>query len=61
MIAGVSLCFLGGPPTDLKHMANRPEWKGQTLKKNIWENFEIVSHNTINKAFFQISMLFLKE
>ena len=28
-----SLCFMGGPPTDLKNMADRQEWKGQRFKK----------------------------
>ncbi len=33
MIAGASLWLMGGPPTDLKNMADRQEWKGQRFKK----------------------------
>ncbi len=35
MIAGAWLWFMGGPPTDLKNMADCQEWKGQRFKKNI--------------------------
>ena len=31
IIAGAWLWFMGGPPTDLKNMADRQEWKGQRL------------------------------
>ncbi len=33
MIAGASLWLMGGPPTDLKNMADCQEWKGQRFKK----------------------------
>ena len=33
MIAGAWLWFMGGPPTDLKNMADCQEWKGQRFKK----------------------------
>ncbi len=33
MIAGASLWLMGGPPTDLKNMADCQERKGQRLKK----------------------------
>ena len=33
MIAGASLWLIGGPPADLKNMADCQEWKGQRLKK----------------------------
>ena len=33
MIAGASLWLIGGPPTDLKNMADCQEWKGQRFKK----------------------------
>ena len=35
IIDGASLCFMGGPPTDLKNMADRQEWKGQ-ISIYIW-------------------------
>ncbi len=28
IIAGASLCSMGGPPTDLKNMTDYQEWKG---------------------------------
>ena len=33
MIAGATLWLMGGPPTDLKNMADCQEWKGQRFKK----------------------------
>ncbi len=33
IIADAWLWFMGGPPTDLKNMANRQEWKRQRFKK----------------------------
>ncbi len=52
MIAGVSLCFLGGPPTDLKHLANRSEWKGQTLKKTYRKTLKLFHTIQSTKHFF---------
>ncbi len=65
IIAGASGCFKGGPPTDLKNMANRQEWKGQSFinKKTCDKAFfnkKIVSHNIM--CFFQsIFFNFFKE
>ncbi len=33
IIAGASLCFKGGPPTDLKNMVASQGWKGQSINK----------------------------
>ncbi len=30
-MAGASLCFMGGPPIELKNMADRQDWKGQSF------------------------------
>ncbi len=56
IIAGASLCFMGGPPTDLKNMADRQEWKGQSfLQKTCIIAFiikKIISHNMMQSIFF---------
>ena len=33
---------MGGPPTDLKNMADRPEWKGQSFFKKICKKAFII-------------------
>ncbi len=61
IIAGASLCFMGGPPTDLKNMADRQEWKGYSFnKKNMQESFynnKNISHNMMQSIF----SIFFKE
>ena len=47
MIAGASLWLMGGPPTDLKNMADCQEWKGQ---KNICKK-----DYTTRRNFFKLS------
>ncbi len=37
IVSRVELCFKGGPPTDLKNMADRQEWKGQRLNKKMYK------------------------
>ncbi len=57
IIAGASLCFKGGSPADLKNMADRQEWKGQSLKQKTCKKAFIIK-NCFTQYIFQV---FFKE
>ncbi len=40
----VTLWFMGGPPTDLKNMVDRQEWKGQRFNKKTCKKAFIIKN-----------------